>query len=355
MEIKSKKEAYEKATVGKKIKFLIMPACLGLALVLFFSAFIMLTAISNRSEQALDDLMPRIKSEIERYTDDPAERNQSTARINGFVTNERNDINRMTGTFVVLSLALSFGLTAAMLIAVMKILYKYVSNPLLMLVFEMRKANEGLEGLGINITEDTEDEIVQIRSVYFKVAEQLKEHAEDVTNLTGLTEKYENSAHFDVLTGIYNRRRFIELVDKHIIIAAKKNEPTFVFMLDLDHFKSVNDTYGHDAGDEVLRVIAGRVKETVRPYDLFGRFGGEEFIMFISASDGNSAVNFGERVREIIQSAPVIFEGNAIPVTTSIGIAKASPEVSFDTALKLADKALYKAKKHGRNRVEIHH
>jgi diguanylate cyclase (GGDEF)-like protein len=102
-------------------------------------------------------------------------------------------------------------------------------------------------------------------------------------------------------------------------------------------------------------VIAGRVKDTVRPYDLFGRFGGEEFIMFISASDAQSAINFGERIREIIQSAPVTFEEHAIPVTTSIGIAKAAPEVSFDTALKLADKALYKAKKHGRNRVEIHH
>jgi diguanylate cyclase (GGDEF)-like protein len=320
--IKAKKEAYEKASVSKKIKTLIMPACIGLAIVFFFSSLAMIITLTNLSVSLIEG--------------------------------DSGEVRSLSIAFVAFTLIISGGMTALMMFLIMKILHKHISKPLIELLHNIKRANEGLdEELGIKLQPGTKDEITLIRSVYFKVVDQLKFHAEDVSNLTGLAEKFENSAHFDLLTGVLNRRRFLELVGKHAIIAAKKNEPTFVVMMDLDHFKNVNDTYGHDAGDEVLRVIAGRVKETVRPYDLFGRYGGEEFIMYVSASDAASAVGFADRIREIIQSAPVHFEGIDIPVTTSLGIAQSAPSVSFEAALKLADKALYMAKKNGRNRVEI--
>jgi diguanylate cyclase (GGDEF)-like protein len=125
-------------------------------------------------------------------------------------------------------------------------------------------------------------------------------------------------------------------------------------MLDLDHFKRVNDTYGHAAGDEVLKVIAERIKNTVRPYDLFGRYGGEEFIMFLAASDSTNAITFAERIRTIVNEEPVHFEGKDIPVATSIGVAQMAPDRDYKEAVKAADEALYKAKKNGRNRVELY-
>jgi diguanylate cyclase (GGDEF)-like protein len=318
----NKKVSYSKSAVSKKIKLLVMPACIGLALVLFLITFVMLTVISDYSSSYLYNIQNRVRG--------------------------------LSVTFIVISFIMSSaaaGLTAMLII---KTLHKHISKPLIELVFNIKKINDGFEELGIEMTADTEDEIALIKSVYFKVAEQLKEHVIDVRELSGLTERFENSAHYDSLTGVFNRRRFTELVQKHIIVAAKKNEPTFVFMLDLDHFKNVNDTYGHDAGDEVLKVIANRIKDSMRPYDLFGRYGGEEFIMFMSANEPEIAVNFAERVREIVQDTPVHFDGIDIPVTTSVGVAQAAPDVSFDKAIKLADKALYKAKKGGRNRVELY-
>jgi diguanylate cyclase (GGDEF)-like protein len=348
-----KKIAYEKADVSKKIKMLIMPGCLALAVVFFLFNFAMLmgisSSISSIVEEQADSLHRLHKSHVQEE-----QQANFTNRVNSLITEVQRNISSTTATFVVISLIIAAGMSLAVMLLTMKILHRYICKPLIEFVHNMKNANEGLEVLGIKVRTDTKDEISLIQSVYFNIAQQLKEHADDVVKLTGLTEKFETSAHFDVLTGVYNRRRFMELVEKHKIMAAKRNEPTFVFMLDLDHFKSVNDTYGHDAGDEVLRSIAGRVKETVRSFDLFGRYGGEEFILFISVPDADIAVSSAERIREIIQSAPVNFEGTDIPVTASIGIAQSATDVKFDHTVKLADKALYRAKSNGRNRVEIY-
>jgi diguanylate cyclase (GGDEF)-like protein len=292
--------------------------------------------------------------------------NSLTDRIDALVV--RDVGNSATNTailFIVISFALAAGAAAAACVLIMRVLHNTVSKPAFELVFDINKANESLAeikeedesgetAIMIAPTTNTEDELVVIRNAYFQVIDHLKEHIDDVLKLSGLTEKFENSANFDVLTGVYNRRRFFELVTKHAVVAAKKNESTFVVMIDLDFFKKVNDTYGHAAGDEVLKVIAARVKDTVRPYDLFGRYGGEEFIMFISVHDVKNALDCAERIRQIVQEKPVHFEGVDIPVTTSLGMAQAAPLTTFEEALKLADEALYKAKENGRNRVELY-
>jgi diguanylate cyclase (GGDEF)-like protein len=319
MSIMKLKKAFEKANLAKKLKMSVVLSCIILVSVVFlinFSALMVLSAFA--------------------------------------VDESAQDIGNLTIVLAIIAFLMTGGFTVLVILNVLKILRFGVSKPMFQLLYDIKKANEELEDLGISMEKDTEDEIVLIRSVYFDVAEQLKLHIDDVSKLSGLTAKFENFADYDALTGIYNRRRFMELVTKHSVLAAKKNEISFVAMLDLDFFKKVNDTYGHSAGDEVLRVVAARVKDTVRPYDLFGRYGGEEFIMFIAVNDVANALNLAERIRVIVEKKPIHFEGKDIAVTTSIGMAQVTADVVFDEALKLADEALYVAKEQGRNRVIIH-
>ena len=123
---------------------------------------------------------------------------------------------------------------------------------------------------------------------------------------------------------------------------------------DLDHFKAVNDTYGHLAGDRVLKETAQRVKKAIRPYDLLGRYGGEEFVILMTEIDKANVAAATERIRLDVCKAPVVFEGKEIPITASFGIAYAAPVNDMTTAIKCADEALYQAKDGGRNRVVFH-
>ncbi|MCL1789196.1 MAG: GGDEF domain-containing protein [Oscillospiraceae bacterium] len=323
-----KKVVYTKSSVDKKIKKTFLFACVGLAIVFALVSIVSIIIISSysMSQLALFD-------------------NSSDHQV---------AVRNIAILFIIITLVVTGWVTFIVVKKSVKTLHKGICKPMLELILGIRKANEGLEDIGIVMAKDTEDEITLINSVYFKMAKQLKTHVDDIMKLSGLTEKFENSAHYDALTGVYNRRRFGELIQTHAVIAAKKNEPTFICMLDLDLFKKVNDTYGHAAGDEVLKVVAERVKGTVRPYDLFGRYGGEEFVMFLSAPDAEIAVNFAERIRTIVYETPVHFEGIDIPVSTSIGVAQMAPTRNYENAIKAADEALYKAKKNGRNRVELH-
>ena len=161
----------------------------------------------------------------------------------------------------------------------------------------------------------------------------------------------------DALTGIFNRRHFMELAAIQTSRAARANVDCFAIMFDLDHFKSVNDTYGHLAGDKVLKETAERVKRNIRPYDILGRYGGEEFIILMSdvkEIKKENVLNAAERIRLAISSAPVEFEGVEIPITASFGVAYAAPKNDINTAIKYADEALYVAKENGRNRVEFY-
>jgi len=169
-----------------------------------------------------------------------------------------------------------------------------------------------------------------------------------------LAKKLEEMAHYDALTSICNRRFFMELAGAQIARSLRTGTECFLLIFDLDHFKMVNDTYGHTAGDKVLRDVAQRVKKTIRPYDILGRYGGEEFIVMMSdvkAINKDNVMTAAERIRLVICSTPVEFEGTLIPVAASLGVARAAPVNDLPTAIKCADEALYMAKNQGRNRV----
>lgn len=161
----------------------------------------------------------------------------------------------------------------------------------------------------------------------------------------------ERVATYDELTGILNRRAFVLRARPLIAAAAREAAPFSFLLLDVDHFKQVNDTYGHDTGDKVLRDFARRIERELGNGDLFGRFGGEEFAVLLHRCDEEASSETAERLRRSVLGAKI--EGMPLPYTVSIGlITIASTErVPLNTLYKLSDTALYQAKQRGRNCV----
>ena len=158
----------------------------------------------------------------------------------------------------------------------------------------------------------------------------------------------------DALTGLYNRRYMESHLGALVEQAAARGKPLTALVLDIDYFKSINDTYGHDAGDDVLREFATRIKKSIRGIDLACRLGGEEFVIVMPETDMAVATIVAERLRRRIASEPFAIQQGTkrIEVTISIGIATLdTADDNAATILKRADQALYRAKRDGRNRV----
>jgi diguanylate cyclase (GGDEF)-like protein len=158
----------------------------------------------------------------------------------------------------------------------------------------------------------------------------------------------------DSLTGIGNRRNFVERAGVEIARARRHHSSLGLVMFDLDHFKRVNDRWGHAAGDEVLRRVAEAVRGEIRPEDFFARIGGEEFVVLMEGSEPDAVAQAAERLREAIARTVITHEGVTIPVTASFGVTRLlETDAGMDPMLARADKALYQAKNAGRNRVCI--
>lgn len=178
----------------------------------------------------------------------------------------------------------------------------------------------------------------------------------DVTEARVQAEQLRLLATTDDMTKLYNRRRFIELVEQEMERSRRYANPFALIMFDADKFKAVNDTYGHDVGDMVLKAIASTAKNELRDVDILGRIGGEEFAACLPETDADHAATAAERLRAAMEEAYVeIHDGTRVRFTVSLGVAV--PDASckdVDTLLKYADLALYKAKEKGRNRVELY-
>ena len=159
----------------------------------------------------------------------------------------------------------------------------------------------------------------------------------------------------DELTGSWNRRTVFDLFGRELDRAERARTPLGVCMADIDHFKRVNDTYGHAAGDAVLCEVARRMHDCVRSHDLLGRYGGEEFLIVCPECSPANAAKLAERIRHAVADKPIDHKGTEIDVTISIGLATTLPEKddTCEELVQIADTALYKAKDAGRNRVEV--
>jgi two-component system cell cycle response regulator len=158
----------------------------------------------------------------------------------------------------------------------------------------------------------------------------------------------------DVLTGIWNRGALMDLLRRELQRSSRTQGNTGVLMLDLDHFKNINDTYGHLTGDMVLKEVTHRISQVIRSYDLVGRYGGEEFLIVLPSCDKPQVLNSAERMRTAVAGAPVLAASSEIRVTVSIGGTVASGGATSEKEpLGIADAALYQAKNAGRNRTVV--
>lgn len=158
----------------------------------------------------------------------------------------------------------------------------------------------------------------------------------------------------DGLTGLLNRREVMARFEREMARCIRSNKSIGVIMADIDHFKTINDTHGHSAGDVVLKAVSNRLLQAVRPYDSVGRFGGEEFLMVLPESDTKSATEIAERLKDRVGTKEIkIDDRNSIKVTASFGVSALLPSDvnQRDNLIKQADQALYEAKELGRNRV----
>jgi diguanylate cyclase (GGDEF)-like protein len=160
---------------------------------------------------------------------------------------------------------------------------------------------------------------------------------------------------FDGLTGVHNRPTFDNTIANVVAKASQTGEPLALMLFDIDHFKRCNDTYGHRAGDYVLKEVAETVAQNAREGDFVARYGGEEFVVIIRNLPGPGPARFADHLRGLIQARHIVFEGQSIPVTISAGVATWEPAVGTpDRLIELADQRLYRAKQAGRNQIIAH-
>jgi diguanylate cyclase (GGDEF)-like protein/PAS domain S-box-containing protein len=159
----------------------------------------------------------------------------------------------------------------------------------------------------------------------------------------------------DALTGISNRRHFMDLANKEFNRSKRYGHPLSILALDIDHFKSINDNYGHQAGDKVLESISACCQSLLCATDVFGRLGGEEFSILLPEANTQSAQEMAQRVLDSVANLSVEYEGKIITFTTSIGISEVNDDCkSLEALMQHSDQALYQAKHNGRNRMELH-
>ena len=168
-------------------------------------------------------------------------------------------------------------------------------------------------------------------------------------------EAVERRARTDPLTGLWNRRHFEEELAKVVLQAERYTKPLSVIMVDVDHFKRVNDTHGHDAGDRVLRHVATLLRDSARNVDLVARLGGEEFVLLLPETPATGGAEFAERLRRTLEATPApLGDGHTVPVTASFGVVGyPAPGLTASRVVAAADAALYAAKRDGRNRVAL--
>ncbi|MGB3540665.1 MAG: GGDEF domain-containing protein [Mesorhizobium sp.] len=190
--------------------------------------------------------------------------------------------------------------------------------------------------------------------IYPLIREQVKEEGKlraMTVSLSARSETLEHAALTDGLTGMQNRRYFDDALKEYLEEFRRVGKPIGLMILDLDHFKQVNDTHGHDVGDEVLRAVANCLKDLTRYHDVVARLGGEEFAVVTPNMDAELLARFAERIRKAIAGMPILSGNVRLKVTTSVGLAVWDRKESAEEFYRRADRQLYEAKRMGRNRV----
>ncbi|MEO7793902.1 MAG: sensor domain-containing diguanylate cyclase [Thermoanaerobaculia bacterium] len=205
----------------------------------------------------------------------------------------------------------------------------------------------------------TEGDLEVLRDLATWVETELRTQALSASqqDLASEVESLRRTALVDRLTHTWNRGAIDDVLTRELARGRRDETPVGLAMIDIDHFKQINDTYGHPGGDEVLREIARRIRAAIRPSDALGRYGGEEFLMVLANCDDEEAIRAAERVREAIRERPVtLASGAEVQVTASLGVMSALPQHATSDPtewIECSDQALYRAKRDGRDRAEF--
>ena len=176
---------------------------------------------------------------------------------------------------------------------------------------------------------------------------------ESLAALAKARELLEYRATHDLMTGILNRAAVLLALERELARSARQNSGVAALLIDLDHFKRINDTFGHHAGDFAIAFASARMQECIRAHDYVGRYGGEEFLVVVPDCEAGTAREIAERMRRSIAEEPPTFDGNEVRITITVGVAMSTPGEQPNSLLKRADRALYSGKDQGRNRVEF--
>jgi diguanylate cyclase (GGDEF)-like protein/PAS domain S-box-containing protein len=213
---------------------------------------------------------------------------------------------------------------------------------------------KGLRKDGVLIDIESHSSVMAMgaKMVLISLMSDITERLRVEREVRALQDQLREQAIHDPLTGLYNRLPLNEFFDRELRIALRRSQPISVILADLDYFKMVNDTYGHQAGDQVLRVFGNLIRQCYRISDIHCRYGGEEFLILLPDMELALACERTEELRKAVEATPIVFGTTTIHVTVSFGVA-AFPQhgQTRDTLIAAADWALYAAKDHGRNRV----
>jgi len=219
----------------------------------------------------------------------------------------------------------------------------------------LEKIQQKTENKNVNIYELLKEILSEVRSLKEQneiLKTKLQEAQVQISELKEELSQTKKDASIDFLTKVYNRRSFIRALKDFVRDYYERKYPFALLMIDIDHFKKINDTYGHLCGDKVLKAVAGTLKLNLRARDIVGRYGGEEFGVILPGSNLAQAVNIAERLRKAVEELTIDCNGIPIKVTISIGVATMKDGLNEESLINLADEALYLAKRSGRNRVK---
>lgn len=200
----------------------------------------------------------------------------------------------------------------------------------------------------LNARINTHIELVKSREILKVYAESLEMLSQQ---LLKKTQELDELVRTDYLTSLATRVHIIEKIRDEINRVKRGNKTFAIILSDIDHFKKINDTYGHECGDTVLVTIAKRIKKIIRAQDVLARWGGEEFLFFLPETDEAGAAKLAEKIRKLLQNSSIQYNDKELVVTMTFGVTIFNPELDIDSMINRADKALYSGKSSGRNRV----